>query len=111
MSGLLDKIANAAHQAATGAQEKVEEGGMQFDIHVLNGKMNEQAQILGHLAYRQHRGEAIFDEELDKVLTEMAKIEFERQAKKSELEEHQHFAGPTTAAPAPATVTAPASAQ
>ena len=92
MPGFFDKIGKAAQQTAT-------EGKIRLDIRNLSSRLDDQAQALGHLMFRQHKGETIPEAEYVKILEEMTQIESERHAKELEL------AAP---APAPAPMAAPA---
>lgn len=111
MPGLFDKIAKAAQQTATAAQEKAAEGKIRLDMRNLSGKLDEQAQALGHLMFRQHRGETIPDEEYTKILNEMMRFESERQAKEVELEDLSRPAGAPAPVPGPASAPVRAPAQ
>ena len=90
MPGFFDKLGKAAQQTAT-------EGKIRLDIHNLSSRLDDRALALGHLMFRQHKGETIPEEEYIKILDKMTQIEAERRAKELEL-----------AAPAPASAAAPA---
>ena len=94
MPGFFDKIGKAAQQTAT-------EGKIRLDIRNLSGRMDDRAQALGHLMFRQHKGETIPEAEYVTILEEMTQIESERHARELEL------AAPE---PAPAPMAAPAQA-
>ncbi len=95
MAGFFDKIGKAAQQTAA-------EGKIRLDIRNLTGRLDDRAQALGHLMFRQHKGEAIPEEEYVKLLEEMTQIEAERHAKELEL---------ATPAPAPAPAPTPSPVQ
>ncbi len=108
MPGFFDKIAKAAQQAANAAQEAASDSGVQLEIHALTGKMDEHAEALGYIAYRQHKGETVSDEEVERILAEMDRIDSERKIKQAQLNDHEPVA--PSAAPVPAGAPAPAAA-
>ncbi len=107
MPGFFDMIGKAAQQTAAAAQQTASEGKVRLDIRNLNARLDDQARALGHLMFRQHKGETIPEEEYVKILDEMMHIEAERRAKEAELETPAVAAAPTAApmaTPAPAPV-------
>ncbi len=99
MPGFFDRLGKAAQQTAA-------EGKLRLDIRNLQTQLDDRARSLGHLMFRQNRGEEVAEEEYTKLLDEMNRLESERQAKEVELEDLHRPEQP--AAPAPAA--APAAA-
>ena len=114
MPGFLDRLGKSAQQAAAAAQQQANEARIRLDVRNIGGRLDEKAQVLGHLMFRQHRGETIPEEEYMKVLDEMTQIESQRQAKEVELEDmrsrwlaQQGTAAGPAPAPAPAATPPP----
>ncbi len=103
MPGLFDKLGRAAQQTAA-------ESRIRLEIHNLGTRLNDRAQALGLLMFRQHKGETIPEEEYVKLLDELSAIDQQRRAKEGELEELHRPVGMAEAAPAPAGATSPAPA-
>jgi len=101
MPGFLDRLGRAAQQTAA-------EGKIRLDIRNLTAQLDDRAQALGYLMFRQNRGEEIPEEEYTKILDAMNGLESERQAKEVELEDLRRPTAPAAPAPAPAPVAATA---
>jgi hypothetical protein len=95
MAGFFERFSRVAQQTANEAK-------LRLDIRNLGGKLDERAQALGHLVFRQHQGEAVSEPDFVKILEEMDQVVAARKGKDAELEAlRQRAAAPAPAAPEP----------
>jgi hypothetical protein len=75
MPGFLDKVKQAAAEAAEATKKGAASAQTKAKVHGLRGKADEAAQKLGYLVYRERTGGEAAGTEADELVTQISELE------------------------------------